>query len=353
MTSTVGFEEFFEEYWIREGHLEVDVAGFQRLSDAVAEATAPLKPLLGIFAFTAYDPLHPWSDNSEQFFKAWFDLIRAHYAEGLSEAPLLFVGFHLKARFGSSRNSWGMFLTDCALYVSVSLYGDEPPRRYAYSAADQAQPGWAGAFASRVLADFDPDGIEQLVKLSNEPSNYDGLDNPAGINFASVTTPGQMAGVIRSEIILTLEALAGFRAGLGQPDAAETGPVPLTRRVMELGLAGHVRLGTDQHHAKHFKKLAEKLNMGEAEEIVFTLSDATFAGVYGLAVTNRAIRSRDLMESAVVQPLAPAEIFSNDKKRTLAIGKGPVHHIGETVPERLMPAVVTLLNEYLNGDIGE
>jgi hypothetical protein len=148
-------------------------------------------------------------------------------------------------------------------------------------------------------------------------------------------------------------AIGALHEEARQNAKADGGPVTLDRRIVELGLGEYIKFGTDKRYAKHHKKFAAKLGMEAGEEVAFSFSDSTFAGIYGLVVTDRAIRSRDLMEDPASQPL-PAEtgeMIVNSDDYTIAIGDGPVHHIGEFVPKRLLPSVADLLTEYINGKI--
>lgn len=356
------FEDVYEE-WLRIAHAHVSKDSFEKLTHTINTAISPLKPLLGLFAFTAYDPAHLWGDNADVFLAAWPGMVTTHYPDSDSEIPLLFIGFHQASRFGSNREPWGLFLTDAAAYASVDLYGGKAPRRYAHPSLDAASAGWASTFAEKLVADFDPKGIAQFVKLSTATPDYDSVDNPEHRALVAISSPEQMAETIRAALTLALDALAAAPGSLRHVDAASgeepepqaeraPEPVALSRRILELGLSEYIKLGTDARQAKHFKKFAAKLGMPSEEKILFSFSDSTFAGIYGLVVTDRAIWSRDLMEDPVSQPLdAGGDIVSNDKEHTLVIGEGPVHHIGEFVPERLMPSVAALLDECLKGRI--
>ncbi|MDR2487665.1 MAG: hypothetical protein LBD12_06840 [Clostridiales Family XIII bacterium] len=358
------FEELFEEKWAQSGQIKFSQDEFARLSTGMKDVVSPLKPLLGLFTFTAFDPEHPWHDNSDVFFMAWRELVMAHYPDNVGEIPLLYIGFHLQNRFGGGRTTRGIFLTDSSLYASVTLYDDEPPRRYAYPSPGDVTAGWASRLATQALVDFDPKCISNLVRLSHEAHDLDTEDNPADMTFVGTDTPDEMVRLLRTILTVALDAFISTRASAaaqpgqtadrqaGGAEGRQTDALPsLDKRVVELGLGQYIKYGTDKRQAKHFKKLGAKLGMDSDEEIVFSFSDATIAGPYGLVVTDRAIRSRDLMEEPDSQPLAPGDITSNDAEHTLVIGSGPVHHIGEFIPERMMPAVVTLLREYLNGEI--
>lgn len=356
------FEDVYEE-WVRLAHVHVSKESFERLTHTMNIAVSPLKPLLGLFAFTAYDPVHLWGDNAEVFLGAWSGMVKAHYPDNDGEIPLLLVGFHQASRFGSNREPWGVFMTDAAAYASVDLYGSKAPRRYAYPLLDAASAGWASTFAEKLVADFDPKGIAQFVKLSTATPDYDSVDNPEQRACVAISSPEQMAETIRAALTLALDAFAAVSGSLRHAGAASGGepepragqspePVTLSRRLLELGLSEYTKLGTDVRHVKHFKKFAAKLGMPPEENVLFSFSDSTFAGIYGLVVTDRAIWSRDLMEDPVSQPLdSGGDIVSNDEEHTLVIGEGPVHHIGEFVPERLMPSVAALLDECLKGKI--
>ena len=66
------------------------------------------------------------------------------------------------------------------------------------------------------------------------------------------------------------------------------------------------------------------------ETVLVSLSSATFAGVYGIAITNAAVYSRDLMEPLQRTPLATAESFTWDAEaKAFRIIEG---HLAPTLP---------------------
>lgn len=349
------FGETYKSLWVDKGQTRFNRTLFENFTSVINKSVAPLKPLLGPFLFTAYDDQPVWSDNSERFFDAWNNLVVKSYPDNMKEIALLFTGFALSSRLGLKNESWGIFLTDTALYASVSLYGGERTRRYPYPAPSDISPGWATIFARRIVDDFDPEGIEAFAKLTGEMHSFDDSDNPEKLVMGNTSDPKRMGDLMVTCLVLALDAYVGAREAFAkqgaeqQDEKTKSTPTPLTVRAVELGLDEYIKLGSDPRKAKHFKKIASKFEMDEDENIIFSFTDATFAGVYGLAITDRAIRSRDLMEEPVMQPLGYGTVFREGY--TLVIGGGPVHTVGELIPERLMPSVATLLDEYLAGKI--
>jgi|GEM_PF-3362360 len=365
------FEEEWGFYFANdEGEQRTDVdfdrEDLGKLSFEITKAISPLKPFVGVFVFPAFDPYYVWRDSNTQFLKGYYELHKDIYPDCLGEVPLLFLGLHVASIFNSNRVSRGIFVTDEAIYTSIELYSDDPARRYPFPSINSIEPGWVGKFASQVIAEFDSKIIEQLVKLSSQTSDFDSEDNQANIAFVPTATNEQMSQILIAELTLALDALMAYRMHSPKPIAvASTGgeresreksanqeQVPLSRRIMELGLTSYVKLGSDKKEEKHFKKLGKALSFEDYERIHFAFSDSTFAGAYGLAITDRAIRSRDLMEDPVSSSLHSSLVAMREEKdRSIIIENKDLHFVPTSIPERQFSAVITLLEEYLTGKI--
>jgi hypothetical protein len=136
----------------------------------------------------------------------------------------------------------------------------------------------------------------------------------------------------------------------GPAPASVLQPLSLADRVRELGLTSVVKFGDDPKHRKHLAKLVKKLVLDPGEEIVFTISAGTMAGAYGTAFTDRAIRSRDLMEEPItefytalrtrtpqIEPTLPGLIFTS----------GGVHALPKSVDEAQRVPLVRFVEEFL------
>jgi hypothetical protein len=222
----------------------------------------------------------------------WKAVQQLHLREAATdgELPLVYWGFHsidLLAR----RNSNGILITDRTLYLS-----DTGRTSAQFPLAE------LGPDAIRVVGDrLEVAGAGEVVGI--------GLDQIEGILH---TTSASDAAAYLSAIVAAVQTAGSQAAAAG--DDPDNEPGAPTETVEQLVLAS--RLSTDfllpsrPKNAKALTKLASKWKLPPDETLLVSLSSATLAGIYGIAITTAAIYSRDLMESFDRTPLAEVERFT-------------------------------------------
>jgi hypothetical protein len=140
----------------------------------------------------------------------------------------------------------------------------------------------------------------------------------------------------------------------GEPGAENLTVAELDPRLAELGIRGEVLLADDPRLAKMLKIFGPKIGLSDAETVAFAVLDKPIGGVYGLVVTDTAVRSRDLLEKPVVSlrsAIDPASIRLNDKATAIITEPGVAHilvtHLSDDVKSRILTAV----RELIAGDI--
>jgi hypothetical protein len=236
-------------------------AEFDRLRALTAAVGAPES--IASFVFLPNQAGHPlFEDAAEVFWKAVEQLYLKDAATD-GELPLLYWGFHsydLLAR----RSSNGVLVTDRTVYVvdvgrtsaRLPLAGLDPAT--VRVAGDTLWIGDAGV------------GLAQAARLFGEASAED-----------SASFLRAIVEVLQPRI----EASA---------DAAPASTVDELVRASRL--SDDFLLPSRPKDAKRLAKLAAKWQLPAGETLQVSLSSATLAGIYGLALTDSALYSRDLME---------------------------------------------------------
>jgi hypothetical protein len=255
-------------------------AEFDRLAAGIT--AIPVPPSISSFVFRAGQTDHPEFDDAEfVFWKAAEQLyLRAAVSDG--ELPLVYWGFHSIDLLGR-RQSNGVLITDRTVYL------DDVGRGKAQLPTETLDP--AGIRVDNGALEVGEAALDltQIAAKMQETSAED-------------------AATYLSAVISTLQN--AHAAGAGAAGADESGTVE------QLVLAS--RLNTDfllpsrPKDAKGLAKLASKWKVPAEETVLVSLSSATFAGVYGIAITNAAVYSRDLMEAVNRTPLEDVEGFHWD-----------------------------------------
>ncbi|GAA5228838.1 hypothetical protein [Paeniglutamicibacter antarcticus] len=161
-----------------------------------------------------------------------------------------------------------------------------------------------------------------------------------------------LAGRVGTSVAAVLKILHELGAPLGhEPKVAGD----LRGRIAELGLSAMVKYPEDPKQRKHFAKLAKKIQLEDNEKTLATFTDATFLGVYGLILTSRAVRSRDLGEDPVltpwesVEPMNVAPNAANGKQ--LMVAPGAVHELPQSLTLLQVEAVADLVREFAAGSV--
>jgi len=257
-------------------------AEFDRLAGLVG--AIPVPPSISSFVFLAGQADHPDFDDAERVF--WKAVQQLHLRSAVSdgELPVVYWGFH-SIDLLTRRQSKGILLTDRTVYLDDVGRGT----------------------SQRPVATLDPAAI-RVVDGSLDVGG-------TGINLTQISGKFQESSAADSATYLA--AVVGALQGAVATGAAAAGAAPAeTETVEQLVLAS--RLSTDfllpsrPKDAKGLAKLASKWKVPAEETLLVSLSSATFAGVYGIAVTNEALYSRDLMEAVHRTPLANVDGFDWD-----------------------------------------
>jgi len=239
-----------------------DRTRFAALSSLVSTVAVP--PQIQKFVFLPNQTDHPdWDDAAMVFWNATQELYLEH-ARSEGELPLLYWGFHsydLLAR----RSSNGVLLTDASMYVmDVGSTFVGVPR----ATVD------ASSFTRRGnVVDFGVGGIDLTParRLMDEPAIDDSL-----------------------AFLSTVVSLLAESAPAAAASVEDT--VSVDQLIERSTFSSEFDLASRPADAKRITKLASKWKLPADETVILAFSSATFMGVYGLAVTEKAVYTRDLME---------------------------------------------------------
>lgn len=246
---------------------------FAHLAATVSAVGVPTS--INSFVFLPNQIGHPeFADADVVFWKAVEQLYLPHAASD-GELPVLYWGFHsydLLAR----RSSNGILITDRTLYLMDV----------------------GNSSAQLALSTFDVSSIQADAHALAIGSSRIGLDQIARLLMPS--SPADSAAYLR-DVIGTLQRELGASSSGVADTAAEAGDTGHTDKDVDQ-LVRASRLGEDfllpsrPKDAKKLAKLSAKWQLPADESVRTSLSSATLAGIYGLAITDRALYSRDLME---------------------------------------------------------
>lgn len=273
---------------------------------------------------------HPrWEDGDAVLWRTIEQLMLVS-PSGDDELPIISIGYDVATRFTNKREAQGFLLTDRRLIVKdttdlVFSRGEE--RQYPLYIGPNGIAASAATIASAAIDSFDWDGAGSLVDA--EDAEW-------------------FSQLLVAAMTMTLETLASTGATMAAE--APAGATDMRGRVKELGLGSDVKYADEKKHAKHFAKFAKKMPLDAGEQVLASFSDSTLAGVYGLMLTDRNLRSRDLMEEPVTTPRAridPAAVrVSTDNKHKIIVAPGEVHDIPTHLSEKATTALVTLIREW-------
>ena len=293
-------------------------------------------PRIHAFLFVPQRPHPHFEDADAAFWEAVTQMMLAEPA-GADELPVAWIGYHVANRFTNSRQAQGFLVTDRRLLVQdqvSGMFGASLPRQHPLFVGPAGVAASAAEIAESATAAYDWEFAGKLV------------DGATAQHLATVLAETLTA------VLETLSRLGQAREAVAAPKAADLGG-----RLRDLNLAGVGKSPTDPKHAKHFAKLAKKLPVDPGERILVAFTDATLMGVYGLVLTDRGVRSRDLGEAPVFTPrerIDPAAIrVDPDGAHRLLLGAGEAHDVATSLSETQMRAVGTLLAEWAAGEISE
>lgn len=302
-------------------------AVFAMLTAQAAELAAQ-KPDIQDFVFVPGHKHPTWDDSAGVLWRAVEQMMLVSPAEE-DELPVIWVGYDVASRFNNRREAQGFLVTDRRLIVKDSVdlvFGRGEARQYPLYVGPDGIAGSASAIASAAIDSYDWDSAGSLV--DEEDAEW-------------------FSQLLVAAITLTLRTLESTGAAIaGAPATASD----IRGRVKELGLSAAVKYADDKKHAKHFAKFAKKMPLDAGEQILACFSASTLAGPYGLMLTDRHLRSRDLGEDPVSTPRSHIEaeaVRVNPENRSQIIAAiGEVHDFPSHLSEREALALVTLIREW-------
>ncbi|UOR00406.1 hypothetical protein MUN77_09495 [Leucobacter allii] len=275
---------------------------------------------------------HPHFEDSEAVFwhAAQQLMLDVDPAEG--ELPVAWIGYDVASRFSGKREAQGFLITDRRLVVKDQvdgIFGTAAPRQYPLFTG----PAGAAAAAAEITE-----------------SSTAAYDWTFASDLVDTETAQSMTALLAELLVTVLETLARRRIALAP--APETS-ASLRGRVRELGLDNDVKYPEDAKHAKHFVKLAKKIPCDAGERVLLAVTGSTLMGVYGLVLTDRGVRSKDLGSDPVVTPrerISPEAIrIDPEQPQRVILGPGEVHELPASLDERRAAGLVTLLREWSAG----
>ena len=275
---------------------------------------------------------HPeFADSETVLWRAIQQLMMTEQAaEG--ELPLAWIGYDVASRFSGKREAQGFLITDRRLIVKDQVdgvFGTAEPRQYPLFVNQAGVAGSAAELAETATASYDWEFPKKLLDAGTAQS---------------------MSQLLGELLVAVLETLGRLGTALAPAPATAAG---LRGRVNELGLGDAAKYPDDAKQAKHFVKIAKKFPLESGERILLALTGATLAGVYGLLLTDRGVRSKDLGKDPVFTATTGIDVagvrISAENAHQLILAPGEVHELPATLDERGAAAVATLMREWAEG----
>ncbi len=269
-----------------------------------------------------------WDDSEAVLWRAVEQMMLVSPA-GEDELPIIWIGYDVARRFTSKREAQGFLVTDRRVIVKDTVdlvFSKGEERQYPLYIGPHGIAGSSATIASAAIASYDWEDAGSLVDA--EDAEW-------------------FSQLLVSVITMILHALSSTGVEIvAEPPASSD----LRGRVKELGLDSDVKYSDDKAHAKHFAKFAKKIPLEAGEQILASFSAGTLAGVYGFMLTDRSVRSRDLMEEPVSTQRsrvdAAAVRVSPGDKHKIIVAAGEVHDIPSHLSERAAASLVTLIQEW-------
>lgn len=273
---------------------------------------------------------HPtWDDSQNVLWRAIEQMMLVD-AAGDEELPVIWIGYDVGMKLSNKRQAQGFLLTDRRLIVKDTMdlvFSKGEARQYPLYVGPTGIAGSAATIASAAIKGYDWDGAGSLV--DQQDSEW-------------------FAQLLVSVLTMILETLTstGNQVASEAPGTAQD----LRGRVNELGLGHEVKYADEKKHAKHFAKFAKKMPLDEGEQILASFSVGTLAGVYGLMLTDRNVRSRDLMEDPVCTARSAVDAAMvrviAESKYKIIVATGQVHDAPGHMSPNDSAALVTLIQEW-------
>jgi hypothetical protein len=264
------------------------------------------KDPLASYIFLPEQSDHVEHEDAALVFDAAISQWVVRYALSPHEVPLLYLGHHTAIRMTGVRFAQGFVLTDQALYAQddCSVIGEMPaPKVYALP----QQHADAASFLAYATGRFAWEDWAQLCRL--EPSS------------------------LREQALFVLQhglqAVLDYHQQHGTQLRLQAMPIALSPFIAHHGLQNELLLGDDPAAAKKLAKVVRKFCIPAQERLHLAWVDFIWFGPpWGLAMTDQALYTRDLLEQPIRIPLEkvdPASLhYSDDGKEMRLNGKIPL-----------------------------
>lgn len=275
------------------------------------------------FVFSPFYQPEVWEDA----LKVYETLIVDFLPLDKHEIPVLFVGANAQNKLTRKSNATGFLITDHMIYVrEASLFNDYLPKRYPY-----------------------PASISEAIDVLGKAVNSFDWEYLSGI----LSTEGK-----KELIQLMIEALTDIltiKETLKITHLESYKSKDIQGRVADLGLKTNscVKMGNDEKHQKHFRKVVKKFNIPAAEKILFAITDSTLVGPYGLVITDQSIISKDTLEKPDTTNRNELEKFYPVKiiEDSVVLGTNIAHILPSSLSETEKESIKTILQEFINEEI--
>ncbi|UXL37053.1 hypothetical protein N7D90_15845 [Pseudomonas fragi] len=243
------------------------------------EVRRPSNADISAFLFLPDQTNHPDHGNAAHVF--------AHAVEDMygpkpwvgDEIPLLFVGYHAKNWFNGRRTAQGLLLTDQAMYVQDGFNALRSSPLLAQGNTLPSRAEDAGDFVSMLLGRYkDRKG---WAALAGRPE---------------ATLMNRIHVLLAAAVKTVMNHHAQHASQRQAPQRIWT----VNGLIADHAAAGTLLGQADAKTAKKLDKVAGKFQIPADETLQFALVDfPLFGGPYGIALTTKALHSRDLFEAPV------------------------------------------------------
>tara|TARA_R110002051_G_scaffold302606_1_gene371068 strand:+ start:4701 stop:5720 length:1020 start_codon:yes stop_codon:yes gene_type:complete len=289
---------------------------------------------------------HPVFDDAARFFDDSVEQLLLSDAPRLNEVPLLFVGYRATHRYTRKHQVLGFLVTDQRIVIQESFaraFGSVLPNYRMLPVTSPDPAASSHALTASIASSYDWSNLVKLIEADSAESHSPEFRLTQFLANA-VTSVVQLSQALG----LAIASKPGA-AGADKLTAAELDP-----RLAELGIRGEVLLGDDPRLAKWLEKFGPKIGLSDTETVAFAVLDKPIGGVYGLVVTDVAVRSRELLEKPVVSlrsAIDPSSIRLDDKAAAIITEPGVAHILVSHLSDDVKNRIVTALRELIAGDI--
>lgn len=265
-------------------HLAALPADHARHGDALRaslelQVRRPSNADLSAFLFLPDQADHPDHEDAAQVFAQAVEQMYGPKPWVGDEIPLLFVGYHAMNRLSGRRTAQGLLLTDQALYVQddFTMLSSSPPLAQGHTLPMRADD--ADAFVSMLLGRYK--AWKDWAAVAGRPES---------------TLSTRLNVLLDAAVTTVLDYHAQHASQRQTPQRTWT----LTGLIADHAASDNLLDPVNPKLAKKLGKVIGKFQIPPDEPLQFALVDfPLFGGPYGLALTAKALYSKDLMEEPV------------------------------------------------------